>query len=201
MWIYTTRPGYAADLAEEIGGRAEGDALGFAERAPRAWPIFARAGFPLAAPVAPDQAASAVAPLVDARKPWMLVAWVPDSDATNPLEPAAQAIGDRVLAELARRGLRPGGPGGARCGGLLGPPCPPAPDRLLVGALRAADSPTLRPGGRARASMPGDAPSRAGRKLAEAFEWIGRGPEPGELCVDLGAAPGGWSAVVLARRA
>src|SRR5215470_153158 len=107
MWIYTTRPGYAADLAEEVGGRAEGDALVFAARAPKEWPTFARAGFPVAADVKPAEASAAVAPLVGARKPWMLHAWVPDSDATNPLAPTAQAIGDRVLAELAQRGLHP----------------------------------------------------------------------------------------------
>jgi 23S rRNA C2498 (ribose-2'-O)-methylase RlmM len=49
--------------------------------------------------------------------------------------------------------------------------------------------------------MPVDAPSRAGRKLEEAFEWVGRAPEAGDVCVDLGAAPGGWTAVLLARRA
>jgi 23S rRNA (cytidine2498-2'-O)-methyltransferase len=201
MWIYTTRPGYAADLAEEVGGRAEGEALVRAERAPATWPIFARAGFPLAAEVHPSEAAAVVSRLVEGRKPWLLLAWVPDSDAQNPLSPAAQAIGDRTLAELARAGKHPSGPEAARYGGVLVQLCLAGPDRLLVGALPAAESPTLRPGGRARAAMPGDAPSRAGRKLAEAFEWIGRGPEPGELCVDLGAAPGGWSAVLLARRA
>jgi 23S rRNA (cytidine2498-2'-O)-methyltransferase len=47
----------------------------------------------------------------------------------------------------------------------------------------------------------GDRPSRAARKLAEAFAWLGVAPEPGELCVDLGAAPGGWTWVLLERRA
>jgi 23S rRNA (cytidine2498-2'-O)-methyltransferase len=211
MWIYTTRPGSAADLAEEIGGRAEGDALVFAAEAPREWPIFARAGFPIFAEpaVEPAAVAAAVAQLVDerfARKPWLLLSWVPDSDAQNPLAPAVQGLADRTLAELqrARPDLalrRATSADAARYGGALVQLCLAAPDRLYLGGLPAADSPTLRPGGRARAAMPGAAPSRAGRKLSEAFEWIGRGPEPGEVCVDLGAAPGGWSAVVLARRA
>jgi 23S rRNA (cytidine2498-2'-O)-methyltransferase len=36
-------------------------------------------------------------------------------------------------------------------------------------------------------------PSRAYLKLWEALTLIGRHPQPGEICLDLGAAPGGWS--------
>jgi 23S rRNA (cytidine2498-2'-O)-methyltransferase len=36
-------------------------------------------------------------------------------------------------------------------------------------------------------------PSRAYLKLWEALTVIGRQPEPNEICVDLGASPGGWS--------
>lgn len=37
------------------------------------------------------------------------------------------------------------------------------------------------------------APSRSYLKVEEAFAVLGRGPQPGEIVVDLGAAPGGWS--------
>lgn len=40
-------------------------------------------------------------------------------------------------------------------------------------------------------------PSRAYLKLQEAFTRLGRAPAPGELCVDLGASPGGWTWVLL----
>src|SRR5262249_3767361 len=36
-------------------------------------------------------------------------------------------------------------------------------------------------------------PSRAYRKLEEAFAWMGAAPRAGETCVDLGAAPGSWT--------
>jgi len=36
-------------------------------------------------------------------------------------------------------------------------------------------------------------PSRAYRKVWEALAVLGRHPQPGERCVDLGAAPGGWT--------
>src|SRR5205085_4214665 len=42
-------------------------------------------------------------------------------------------------------------------------------------------------------------PSRAYRKLEEAFQWMGAEPRPGEACVDLGAAPGSWT-MAAARR-
>ena len=44
-------------------------------------------------------------------------------------------------------------------------------------------------------------PSRAYQKLEEAFQWIGTAPAPGEVCVDLGAAPGGWTLTALRRGA
>ncbi len=39
-------------------------------------------------------------------------------------------------------------------------------------------------------------PSRAYLKLWEALTWIGERPSPGACCVDLGAAPGGWTWVL-----
>jgi 23S rRNA (cytidine2498-2'-O)-methyltransferase len=39
-------------------------------------------------------------------------------------------------------------------------------------------------------------PSRAYLKLWEAFTLIGQKPGPGDLCLDLGACPGGWTWVL-----
>src|SRR5262249_40303602 len=39
------------------------------------------------------------------------------------------------------------------------------------------------------------------RKLEEALVWLGDEPRAGQRCVDLGAAPGGWSHVALKRGA
>lgn len=52
-------------------------------------------------------------------------------------------------------------------------------DIVLGGQRRMADDPL--------------APSRSYLKVEEAFTVLGREPGPGELVVDLGAAPGGWS--------
>jgi FtsJ-like methyltransferase len=76
-------------------------------------------------------------------------------------------------------------------------------DRFLVSA---ATPHPLRSGGLDLARWPaGDAPvaidrappSRAYQKLEEAFAWMGTAPRAGETCVDLGAAPGGWTATVV----
>jgi len=79
--------------------------------------------------------------------------------------------------------------------------------RLLVSA---ASPRTLARGGADLAPWPAGAapvaidrgpPSRAYQKLDEAFAWMGAAPAAGELCVDLGAAPGGWTATALKRGA
>ena len=57
------------------------------------------------------------------------------------------------------------------------------------------------PGGIAPVTDDRRPPSRAYRKLEEAFQWMGEAPAPGELCVDLGGAPGGWSYTALRRGA
>ena len=57
------------------------------------------------------------------------------------------------------------------------------------------------PGGRAPVPEDRRAPSRAYRKLVEAFAWLGVAPTEGEVCVDLGGSPGGWAWNVLQRGA
>ncbi|HSZ83626.1 MAG TPA: SAM-dependent methyltransferase [Polyangia bacterium] len=78
-------------------------------------------------------------------------------------------------------------------------------DRLVVSA--AAPRPLPR-GGFDLAPWPAGAPpvdddrappSRAYRKLEEAFQWMGAAPRTNETCVDLGAAPGSWT-MMAARR-
>jgi hypothetical protein len=57
------------------------------------------------------------------------------------------------------------------------------------------------PGGEAPVAIDRAPPSRAYQKLEEALAWIGTAPRAGETCVDLGAAPGGWTATALKRGA
>jgi hypothetical protein len=57
------------------------------------------------------------------------------------------------------------------------------------------------PAGRAPVAIDRTLPSRAYQKVEEAWAWMGAAPAPGQLCVDLGAAPGGWTAAALKRGA
>jgi len=68
-----------------------------------------------------------------------------------------------------------------------------APRALPAGGLDLARW----PGGEAPVAIDRAPPSRAYQKLEEAFAWMGTAPRAGETCVDLGAAPGGWTATVL----
>jgi 23S rRNA (cytidine2498-2'-O)-methyltransferase len=72
-----------------------------------------------------------------------------------------------------------------------------APRRLPNGALDLAPWPA----GAAPVAVDRAPPSRAYQKLEEAFAWMAVAPGPGELVVDLGAAPGGWTATALKRGA
>ncbi|MEO1335685.1 MAG: SAM-dependent methyltransferase, partial [Myxococcota bacterium] len=75
------------------------------------------------------------------------------------------------------------------------------PDTALIGLTVAQQALSRWPAGRMRLRRAEDDPSRAALKLEEAIDWIGMGPEGGDLCVDLGAAPGGWTQVAMRRGA
>ncbi len=65
-----------------------------------------------------------------------------------------------------------------------------APDRLLASPTKTSPFPN----GEVRfVEDRAGPPSRAYLKLWEALTRLGRWPAPGETCLDLGAAPGGWS--------
>jgi 23S rRNA (cytidine2498-2'-O)-methyltransferase len=65
-----------------------------------------------------------------------------------------------------------------------------APDRMLLSPAKASPF----PGGECRFEEDrAGPPSRAYLKLWEALTRLGLRPGPGERCIDLGAAPGGWT--------
>lgn len=218
-WLFTTREGAEQDLIDEFRLLGEKDlpsvvapALLAAKRAPkrdgRIDLAFARHGFAVRAVATPRTLDEAKTTVVEAVTPelsssgYVLSAWVPDSKVGNPLAPRAAALAEAIEAELTARGARrvPSRSVGAESMALVDV-CVYDAGSIAVGVTPTHDAMSLAPGGRMRVRVPGDRPSRAARKLAEAFLWLGMGPEPGELCVDLGAAPGGWSFVLLDRRA
>lgn len=65
-----------------------------------------------------------------------------------------------------------------------------APDRLLLSPVKSSPFPR----GECRFEEDREGPpSRAYLKLWEALTRLGTWPQPGERCIDLGAAPGGWT--------
>jgi 23S rRNA (cytidine2498-2'-O)-methyltransferase len=67
-----------------------------------------------------------------------------------------------------------------------------APDKVLASPHCASPFPN----GEARFVEDRTAPSRAYLKLWELFTLIAQRPQPGELCLDLGSSPGGWTWVL-----
>ena len=222
-WLWTTREGSEADLVEELdlaGTRARVVAPALVVSPARPLlrgrpmePVFARQGFPVAArvQVEPEAVAQAVleavkAAVAGAGTTWLLQVWVADAPASNRLAATAAKLEAAVLERLEQsspnfRMRHVGSPDQvAATSGALAQVCLLSRDQAVVGATFAMDAPSRAPGGRARQRDAHDAPSRAAMKLEEAFSWLGRGPEAGEVCVDLGAAPGGWSHVLLERR-
>jgi 23S rRNA (cytidine2498-2'-O)-methyltransferase len=185
------------------------------ERAPRPSGrvelTFARQGFQVDrvidahAPGGPgNAAATTLAEKLRSAPRYVLQVWVPDSQAANTLASAARSVEESVAAHLAERlpsaeriDARDIGEGATPIAQI----CVLSEQAWAVGVLPSHRALSLAPGGRLRAKVGGDRPSRAARKLAEAFAWLGVAPEPGELCVDLGAAPGGWTWVLAERRA
>jgi hypothetical protein len=136
--------------------------------------------------------------------PFSLHAFVPDPRAYRTLAGRAALVGEaftELLRDRRRRLLRLHRPWAETSFGqarlvqlaLVGR------SSLLVSVARPRPLPAggfdLAPWPGGRAPVPDDrrAPSRAYRKLREAFAWMEAAPAVGEVCVDLGGSPGGWS--------
>lgn len=219
-WLLTTRAGAEQDLVDELVLAGQRDARVFApalvvspkvpRRDGRVELTFARQGFRIESiRSAPDLAvlgrdvAEDLARSLSSDTAYAMHVWVPDTDSGNLLSDAARelrvAVESRLSASLPNlhhypsRELLPDAT-------PLVQVCLYSRYQALFGVAPAARALSLAPGGRLRAKVPGDRPSRAARKLAEALAWLGVTPEPGETCVDLGAAPGGWTWLLLQHR-
>ena len=92
------------------------------------------------------------------------------------------------------------GPGGAaRDGELVADVIVAADEPAWLGVHRHDASRPSHAGGAIPVDVPGDAPSRAYAKLEEAIAWAKLPIEPGQVAVEIGAAPGG-ALLALARR-
>jgi 23S rRNA (cytidine2498-2'-O)-methyltransferase len=204
-WLWTCRAGFEPHLFEELAwAKADPRLLGAAlvdSRAVREAPAFARMGFPVAS-VGPLEAASCAQALrrACAGERVHVQAWAPDADPYQPLQAIAAGLGEAVQTALQEQSLESAELAHER-GGWLGQLCVVAQDRVVVGAVHAREALSLGPGGRRRMWRESGSLSRAALKVEEALDGFGLAPDKGERCVDLGAAPGGWTQRLLARGA
>ncbi len=221
-WLWTTRPGAERDLLDELtdalgAGKARivGGALVESDGAPTFADgsldlTFARQGLRVTERAEGHDLANALAPLLRERArsadAWALSVFVPDTDDGNRLSARAEALEEALLRAitegdeaLAARRIEPRV--GGRHAGVLLQVALTGPRHAVAGEVDLGRAISLAPGGRARMHADADRPSRAARKVEEALAWFGIEPGPGEVCVDLGAAPGGWSWALLRRRA
>lgn len=209
QWLWTCRAGFEGQLYEELAwgkkspvllGPALVSSLPFTGENPmKLPPTFARVGFLISDVV--RSPADAAAALPD--EPTKVQVWVPDTDVANARAGEAAAWADTISAIRSEEGLvDPETPWKAsEQGSWLGQVCLIGPGVGVVGRVRAREALCLSAGGRARMKRTSEAPSRAAMKLDEALDWYGVSPGKGDLCVDLGSAPGGWTRRLVERGA
>ena len=221
-WVFLTRSGSENDLVEELGTEAETMEEGVVaapnrKKRPNATyeePAFARQALRLTSVVesgGPEEIADALAQAIIENQPknpppWRWNLQVIAADSRNPHDPRrslAQALAE-VLPDAVRVRLPPElreREYPADEAQRLAHVWIPSEDTALVGFTPTTDALSVYPGGKPRLRRPDDAVSRSGLKLEEAILWLGVGPSKGERCVDLGAAPGGWTQVAVGRGA
>lgn len=184
-----------------------GEVLVESEERPEAPPVFARAGIRVLASLPNEQTPEQLAESLSSRivevvpgGPLVLQAFTPDSPAGNRMADEADALLEAVRTRLPASRLLEETWRAREAGATLVELCV-APGVVMVGAVPAREALSLSPGGRQRMRRSGDSPSRAAMKLEEALVNLPFEPGRGEVCVDLGAAPGGWTQRLVARGA
>jgi 23S rRNA (cytidine2498-2'-O)-methyltransferase len=205
-WLWTCRAGFEPQLYEELAwGKKRPVLLGPALVASEPFtgenplpqhPTFARMGFPITAVVRTPAEAAEALPF----EPTKVQVWVPDTDVANARAGEAVAWDETITTIRRAQQEKEGAPRdpetpwkASEQGAWLGQVALIGPGVGVVGRIPAREAMSLSAGGRARMKRTGEAPSRASMKLDEALDWYGVTPGRGDLCVDLGSAPGGWT--------
>ncbi len=210
-WVWTCRAGFEDHLFEELAWQsAEPTLLGpglVATRKAldgRVSPAFGRAAFRVL------WAGEALPPASECAGRFARASggagvhvqgWAVDDAVSLLRSSAAELFAEAVSAALPEEARLGTAEGAVSRGGVLGQWVAAGPSLWLQGVVPAREAISLAPGGRQRMRRPKDSPSRAAMKLEEALELLGDAPGRGEVCADLGAAPGGWTQRLVARGA
>jgi len=211
-WVWTCRAGFERHLHEELtwakrSPKVLGVALLESDPPKGHLPAFGRAGFRATGvhhPSEADLAGKIAAEWVDsgaAARGVHVQAWTLDTPEANPASQRVAALGAEVAQALPPVPVIGHAWAAKEQGASLGQLCWASDSLLITGHLPAGEAEVLAPGGRQRMRREADSPSRAAAKVDEALDWLGLAPGRGEVCVDLGAAPGGWTRRLLARGA
>lgn len=219
-WLWTTRPFADVDLVDELNAqlalnaaptvRRLGPAVVQSVGAPAAHEgdldlTFARQGFLLQDHIESDQPsdlherviARAATALADSKHETLAISvFVPDDDSYVHANAAADRLREALLRRPNMHGMRDPRARTVTCFHVT----VVSPTEVFVGTTTPETTLSYADGGRARMRVHGERPSRAARKVEEALAWLGLSPGSGEVCVDMGAAPGGWTWSLLEKR-
>lgn len=214
-WLFTTRPGAEQDVVDELAlsgieARVRAGALVEARAASTFDDgsldvTFARQGFRVRATLTGDEKALAraladrAASLAPKDKALAISVFAPDTDDGNRLAPLAESIEEAAATHLASRKVVPLA-SAREADALVVQGTLLSAGEMIFGDVAGGLLFSPFRGGKARMAVAADSPSRASRKVEEALHWLGMEPGAGEVCVDLGAAPGGWSWALLDKR-
>ncbi len=203
-WLWTCRAAFESHLYQELalllaGPEVLGPGFLASAQRPARDPAFARTGFLVRARAQGTVQAvvEALAPRLVRAGPCTVRVWSADTLQGQRLSATAR---DLEAALRAAPGVQHRDDGVAPFAevALVGAP---GAWTAVYGTAPRGEAVSWSAAGRQRMHRTGDAPSRAGLKLEEAWATLGLWPGPGETCVDLGAAPGGWTARALERGA
>jgi hypothetical protein len=209
--IYLGNPESTDFLVDELGGPAEVLGHGMVSQAAHlSWqdPIFARHALRVASCTSASSTDALAKAVLDASRSsplWCRVR-APAVERQRSAQRAAAPLAG-TAAELQRllqdivKGRRDRGKLGAADGTGMDV-LVTRHDQAWWSVVPPSDQPSLLswpplPGTDVDQEVAADAPSSAHRKLSEAWRWLGHTPQPNDQVVDLGAAPGGWTRVLL----
>jgi len=206
-WLWLCRSGAERDVCEElalqkINARPIAQAIVVSSGLSAGKPlVFVRQSLRVKKVLPPDAQVIVSAMRAELRLPVAVHVFAPDSDEGNLWSAECDKLHRKLTELLLQTGttVLESGQAALQAQGLLLQVCFLDARNVAVGLDLASKALSVFPGGRQRFRKHKDAPSRSARKLEEALSMCGHTPGAEEVCVDLGAAPGGWSQVLVER--